>query len=98
MLTATTFQIVFSEAVTAVAGDFTVYAYDADGVGPGTTMLPIDILSIAGSGTTTITFTTATNSAFASGIGTGLVNVGNTVTDLAGNAIIAVSGQAIATN
>lgn len=97
MLTATTFQVTFSEAVNAVAGDFTAYAYDADAAGAGAPV-SIAIVSIAGSGTNTITVTTAANAGFNTGVGTATVNIAATVTDLAGNALAPVTAQAIATN
>jgi len=97
MLTATTFQITFSEKVTAVAGDFTAYAYDADAAGAGAPV-SIAVVSISGSGTNVITVTTAANAGFATGVGTATVNIGAGVKDLAGNAITPVVAQAIATN
>lgn len=97
MLTATTFQVKFSEPVTATAADFTNFMYDADGAGVGAPV-SIAVVSIAGSGTDTITVTTAANATFATGVGTGTVNIGAGIKDVAGNAITPVTNQVVLTD
>lgn len=96
MLSATTFQVVFSEPVNATSADFTNYKYDADGAGTTDTPTPIAITSITGNGTNTITVTTNANAGFATGVGTGSVDLGAGIKDLSGNALVSVPGQAIA--
>lgn len=76
---ATTLTIVFSEAVNAMASDFT----DGKHNGAGAKTFTVD--SIAGSGTTTIVLTVTGSDAIATG-NTGSVDIGTTVKDLAGNA------------
>ncbi|WP_373484821.1 hypothetical protein [Acetobacterium malicum] len=97
MLTATTFQVEFSEPVNAVAADFTNYKYDADGAGAGAAVA-INVVSIAGSGTDTITVTTAANAGFATGVGTGIVDIGAGVVDIVGNTFTPVTAQPILTD
>lgn len=82
---ATHLTLVFSEAVNATAANFANGATSA----PGT----FTVDSVAGSGTNTITLTVTGTPAIATGV-TGTVDVSN-VTDLAGNAITAVTGQVI---
>ncbi|PKM60609.1 MAG: hypothetical protein CVU99_07370 [Firmicutes bacterium HGW-Firmicutes-4] len=101
ILSETSFQVVFSEAVNADTGDFLNFFYYADG-NTGVGGVSVAIISVSGSGSNTIVVTTAAlpgwgGPGFGSGIGTGSVDIGPGVEDLSGNPFVPDT-QNIATN
>lgn len=84
---ATNLRIIFDGSVNAVAGDFTGGTTSA----PGT----FAISAISGSGTAVINLTIAGTPAIVT-TNTGTVNIAATVKDTAGNALVAITNQAIA--
>ncbi len=95
MVSNTSFQITFSEAVNISATDLSDFNFDVD-AGGVTPSVAGAITSITGSGTTTIIVTVAPMTGYIAGTTVGTVDIAGTVTDLAGNAIIPVADQVIA--
>jgi hypothetical protein len=91
MLSSSTFQVDFSEAVVAAKGDFKNLKFDADGDGTYE-VTTLTVTSIAGSGTSTITVTlSAAIPSYAALTTVGKVDLGAGIKDFAGNALSAVT-------
>lgn len=90
---ATTLRLVFNQAVTATAANFTDGKFvDVSNANAAETFT---VDSLAGSGTATITLTITGSVAIETG-DTGTVDISAAVKDLAGNAIVAIGDQVVA--